>query len=191
MQHLATVKCIYCIALKPRPVDLPYPYTTEYVPRLENKADAFFRFNEAYQKLLQEHQQQQQHAPSPDSADVWRHGGSESEEEDGEDNFGEVYSDRSRSGDDERNDDETDHDEVHTTRSEGGGELREAASSAPRRASAVSNDARDGTGMASDAVSHSSIASNGPPDQGEDAGNEDGDVVDDAEAFFNSEEDEA
>lgn len=52
VKRQAVVKCVYCMALKPRPAELPYPFTTKYVPRLENRADAFFRFNERYRKLL-------------------------------------------------------------------------------------------------------------------------------------------
>lgn len=50
-RRLATVKCGYCVSLQPRPAELPYPFETPYVPKLENRADAFFRFSDAYQKL--------------------------------------------------------------------------------------------------------------------------------------------
>nr|CCC89335.1 conserved hypothetical protein [Trypanosoma congolense IL3000] len=50
----AVVNCIYCIQLVPRPVDLPYPFTTSFVPRLENRADVFFKFNELYRGLEQQ-----------------------------------------------------------------------------------------------------------------------------------------
>ncbi|CCW60778.1 unnamed protein product [Phytomonas sp. EM1] len=54
-QRVALVKCTHCLSLKPRPAELPFPYATPFVPRLENKADAFFRFSEAYRKLLPSH----------------------------------------------------------------------------------------------------------------------------------------
>ncbi|CCW66421.1 unnamed protein product [Phytomonas sp. Hart1] len=50
----AVVRCGHCMALRPRPAELPFPFVTTFVPNLENKADAFFRFSEAYHKLLQE-----------------------------------------------------------------------------------------------------------------------------------------
>lgn len=52
--HEGTVRCTYCMSLRPIPSDLPYPYTTRYIPSLENKADVFFKFSEKYQSLLQE-----------------------------------------------------------------------------------------------------------------------------------------
>ncbi|ORC89002.1 RNA editing complex protein MP90 [Trypanosoma theileri] len=47
----AVVRCTYCMSLRPRPVDLPYPYTTPFVPKLENRADVFFKFNELYRGI--------------------------------------------------------------------------------------------------------------------------------------------
>ncbi|KPA75306.1 hypothetical protein ABB37_08605 [Leptomonas pyrrhocoris] len=48
-----TVRCTYCMSLRPIPEDMPYPYSTSFVPSLENKADVFFKFNEMYNALLQ------------------------------------------------------------------------------------------------------------------------------------------
>ncbi|KAH9601112.1 Transcription elongation factor 1 [Trypanosoma melophagium] len=47
----AVVRCTYCMSLRPRPVDLPYPFTTPFVPKLENRADVFFKFNELYRGI--------------------------------------------------------------------------------------------------------------------------------------------
>lgn len=66
-----TVRCTYCMSLRPVPEDLPYPHVTSYVPSLENKADVFFKFNEKYTALQQQQQQQQAGevvGPSPSTA---------------------------------------------------------------------------------------------------------------------------
>ncbi|EKF30167.1 hypothetical protein MOQ_006027 [Trypanosoma cruzi marinkellei] len=47
----AVVRCTYCMSLRPRPVELPYPFLTPFVPKLENRADVFFKFNELYRGL--------------------------------------------------------------------------------------------------------------------------------------------
>ncbi|ESL09596.1 hypothetical protein TRSC58_02681 [Trypanosoma rangeli SC58] len=39
------------MSLRPRPLDLPYPFSTSFVPKLENRADVFFKFNELYRGL--------------------------------------------------------------------------------------------------------------------------------------------
>eukprot|EP00796_Vickermania_ingenoplastis_P005726 gene5726-4087_t len=51
---LATVRCGVCMMLQPPPDDLPYPYQTSYVPSLENKADIFFRFLDAYERIAKQ-----------------------------------------------------------------------------------------------------------------------------------------
>ncbi|KAF8285383.1 Transcription elongation factor 1 domain-containing protein [Trypanosoma cruzi] len=50
----AVVRCTYCVSLRPRPAELPYPFLTSFVPRLENRADVFFKFNELYRGLAVE-----------------------------------------------------------------------------------------------------------------------------------------
>lgn len=55
-----TVRCTYCMSLRPIPEDLPYPYTTKFIPTLENKADVFFRFSEKYNELLEQQQKEQE-----------------------------------------------------------------------------------------------------------------------------------
>ncbi|RNF26687.1 RNA editing complex protein MP90 [Trypanosoma conorhini] len=50
-ERQAVVRCTYCMSLRPRPLDLPYPFSTSFVPRLENRADVFFKFNELYRGL--------------------------------------------------------------------------------------------------------------------------------------------
>lgn len=52
----AIVECSYCMNLKPRPAELPYPYAADYTSRaLQNRADVFFRFQTEYLKLVKEH----------------------------------------------------------------------------------------------------------------------------------------
>ncbi|KEG11704.1 RNA editing complex protein MP90, partial [Trypanosoma grayi] len=50
-ERQAVVRCTYCMSVCPRPRDLPYPYSASYVPKLENRADVFFKFNELYRSL--------------------------------------------------------------------------------------------------------------------------------------------
>ncbi|CBH08900.1 hypothetical protein, conserved [Trypanosoma brucei gambiense DAL972] len=50
-EQQAVVSCSYCMQLKPRPIDLPYPFTTSFLPKLQNRADVFFEFNELYRRL--------------------------------------------------------------------------------------------------------------------------------------------
>lgn len=50
-RRVAIVKCGVCLSLQPTPEDLPYPYETPFVPTLENKADVFFRFLDAFERL--------------------------------------------------------------------------------------------------------------------------------------------
>ncbi|RNF07397.1 RNA editing complex protein MP90 [Trypanosoma rangeli] len=50
-ERQAVVRCTYCMSLRPRPLDLPYPFSTPFVPKLENRADVFFKFNELYRGL--------------------------------------------------------------------------------------------------------------------------------------------
>lgn len=50
-RRVAIVKCGVCLSLEPIPEDLPYPYETPFVPTLENKADVFFRFLDAFERL--------------------------------------------------------------------------------------------------------------------------------------------
>lgn len=51
---VAIVKCGVCMSLQPPPEDLPYPYETSYIPRLENKADVFFRFQDAFERIAKQ-----------------------------------------------------------------------------------------------------------------------------------------
>ncbi|KAG8343252.1 Transcription elongation factor 1 domain [Trypanosoma vivax] len=50
-ERQAIVTCRYCLSVQPKPQELPYPYVTSFVPRLENRADVFFKFNELYRNL--------------------------------------------------------------------------------------------------------------------------------------------
>lgn len=52
--RIAVVKCGVCLSLDPIPEDLPYPYHTSFVPELENRADVFFRFQEAFFALVKQ-----------------------------------------------------------------------------------------------------------------------------------------
>jgi transcription elongation factor Elf1 len=65
-----TVRCTYCMSLRPVPEDLPYPYSTSFVPSLENKADVFFKFNEMYTALLRKQMSGDSTAGSSTSGNV-------------------------------------------------------------------------------------------------------------------------
>lgn len=55
---IATVKCGVCLSFQPPPPDLPYPYETRFVPSLENKADVFFRFLDAFERISLQNKEQ-------------------------------------------------------------------------------------------------------------------------------------
>ncbi|KPI86709.1 hypothetical protein ABL78_4225 [Leptomonas seymouri] len=70
-----TVRCTYCMSLRPIPEDLPYPYSAPFIPSLENKADVFFKFNEMYTALLQRQTEGDDAAGPSSSSAVEGHGG--------------------------------------------------------------------------------------------------------------------